>query len=68
MFSNQNHKLGTTLRCLQNLMPIIFRPTLNIIELQLAFANNLEYFAWSHGLKPALGKCYWQRAHFTLDI
>jgi hypothetical protein len=68
MFPNQNPKLAINLRRLNNLMPILPNPPLNIIKLQLAFPNNLKQLPRSHLRQLTLSKSHWQRAHFAFNI
>ena len=68
MFSNQNPKLSPNLKSLNNLMPIILYPTLNIIKLQLAFPDNFQKLPRSHSLQLPLSKSNGHGTHFPLNI
>lgn len=68
MFYNQNPKLQTNQRSLNNLMPIISKPTLNIIKLQLPLTNNLQQLPRLHAVKFTFSKRYRQGTHFAFNI
>ena len=68
MFPNQNSKLSHSLRSFNNLMPITLNPTLNIVKLQLAFADDLKQLPSRHALQLPLCKRHGHGAHFAFNI